>query len=76
MYNGIEYKRRLRINGYTTLLLDEVLGTEMYKMRTKFVVLDYNDLEKVCDSLQISFKPVNTYIQVDLQMCSFSSIPV
>jgi hypothetical protein len=74
-HNGIIYNRRLRISGMTTLLLDEVLGTDMYYSKTEFVLLGYDAVEIVCNTLQIPYKTMNTYIKIDSNMCSYSSGP-
>lgn len=74
-YNGAIYKRRLRINRFNALLIDEVLGSHLGHSETRFVVLDAPDIEKACQLLGIEYKPVNTYFDIDYQMCAFSEVP-
>ena len=73
-YNGITYKRRLRINRFNAFLLDELLGTNMGYCATRFVVLDTADVKKACEVLGVEYKPA-TYFEVDYKMCSFSQVP-
>ena len=72
-FNGINYSRRLRISPYTAHLIDEKLGTfvRLNGYKTKFVVLDLEDIEKACEILNIPFKKTNTYFHIDFKMCSF-----
>lgn len=76
-YNGITYKRRLRISRFNAFMIDEVIGTHvgMNGALTRFVVLDLEDIEKACNVLEIEYKPVNTYFDIDLDMCSFREVP-
>lgn len=75
VYNNTEYKRRLRINRFNALLLDEYLGTYIAYQGCKFVVLDDEDIKKACLFLGIEYKPISTYFHIDLDMCSFSLVP-
>jgi len=75
-YNGTTYKRRLRVSRYNAMLVDEVIGTRYGRQdEFRFVVVDAGDIEKVCKILGIEYKPVNTYFDINLQMCSFSEVP-
>lgn len=74
-YNGVIYKRRLRINRFNAFMIDEILGSHLGHSETRFVVLDTDDIIKACQVLGVEYKPVNTYFDIDLQMCSFSKIP-
>lgn len=74
-YNGVIYKRRLRINRFNAFMIDEVLGTNLGHSGTRFVVLDLEDIEKACKILSVPFKPVNTYFDIDYRMLSFSEVP-
>lgn len=74
-YNGTTYSRRLRISRHNAFLVDEVIGTNIGRQNTRFVVLDADDAEKACKVLGIKYKPQNTYFEIDLKMCSFSEIP-
>jgi hypothetical protein len=75
-YKGVIYSRRLRISPYTAHLIDEKLGTHvrLNGYRTKFVVLDLEDIKSACEILKIEFKPINTYFHIDFKMCSFKTI--
>lgn len=70
-YEGVFYKRRLRISGFVACMLDEVLGTYIRANRTKFVVLDIDDIKVACEFLGIEFKDVNTYFHIDTNKQSF-----
>lgn len=75
-FEGIVYKRRLRISPFTAMLIDNALGTfvRLNGYNTRFVVLDSaEDIKRACEVLCIPYKEVNTYFDIDLGMCSFSS---
>jgi hypothetical protein len=74
-YNGTTYKRRLRINRFNALMIDEILGTHLGHSETRFVVLDTDDIIKACQVLGVEYKPVNTYFDIDYAMCAFREVP-
>ncbi len=74
-FDNILYTRRLRISGMNACILDEGLQSYIYQQRTRFVVLDTPDIIKACEILEIEYKEINTYFEIDLDMCSFKSVP-
>ncbi len=73
-FEGVIYKRRLRISPYNAILIDKALGTfiQANGYKTRFVVLDaVEDIKKACEVLCVPYKEFNTYFDIDLSMCSF-----
>ncbi len=75
-FKGSVYSRRIRINGFNALQIDQILGTQINHQYTKFVVLDSEDMQKVCEILEIVFNPeYRYYLHIDRDMQSFSKVP-
>jgi hypothetical protein len=76
-YQNKTYKRRLRVNRFTAHLIDEDLGTNLFNLskQFRFLVLDDEDIKKVCELLKIEYKEINTYLDIDFTMQSFKNIP-
>jgi len=68
-FKGETYKRRLRISKFNAQLIDQAINTHIAEQNTRFVVLDLDDIKKVCEFLNIDFKSINTYFDINLQMC-------
>lgn len=75
VYKNVLYKRRIRISGFNAIQIDKILGTHIFVQNTRFVVLDLEDIKKVCKILDIEYKPVNSYLYIDQTMCSFNLTP-
>lgn len=68
------YSRRLRISGYTAIILDEKFRTNFYSERfKKFLPISKPILKSVCEFLEIEYKDVNTYLFVDIDTLSFAT---
>lgn len=70
-YGGETYKRRLRISGFTAIVIDKEIGTNIYGQKCKFVVLGDEDIKKACNVLGVKHKEFKTYFHIDRKMCSF-----